>query len=107
MVLRQPFGVRVLNSENASRLLLSGGFDRSGVPLLEKAFDQVLDGDVVLDLGELTFMDGAAWLAVMENRERVQDSGRRMWILNAVGDVRQIFARTETEHLLAESAMSR
>ena len=58
--------------------------------------------DIVLDLDGLTFMDGAAWLAVMAHEHRARDHGHDLRLVNAPSPVRRIFRDTETEHLLAD-----
>ena len=63
-------------------------------------------GNVVMDLDGLTFMDGAAWLAVMAWEHRVRDWGRDLRVVNVPGRIRRIFELTETEYLLAEAVAS-
>lgn len=104
MVPTKRFSVHVGDSNGAAHLLLTGRFDRSARPAVEEAFVQVPHRNIVLDLDGLTFMDGAAWLAVMDFQHRVEDAGHELTIVNVRGPVREIFARTETEHLLAGSA---
>ncbi len=59
--------------------------------------------DIVLDLGDLSFMDGAAWLAVMSYEHRVRAWGRSLHLVNVFGEIRRIFESTETEYLLTRA----
>ena len=98
----QDFSIRVGSCSGAAHLRLSGRFDAVALPALDAAMDQARDRDVLLDLGGLTFMDGAAWLAVMAFEHRVRDWGSSLWVVNVRGRIRKIFELTETEYLLAE-----
>jgi len=98
-----PFSVGVEDSNGATHLRLSGRFDASALPSLEDAIGAVPHRDVVLDLAALTFMDGAAWIAVTRLENRVQDWGNELRLVNARGRIRTIFELTGTEHLLSEA----
>jgi anti-anti-sigma factor len=98
-----PFSVGVEDSNGATHLRLSGRFDASALPALDDALSGVPHRDVVLDLAALTFMDGAAWIAVTRLENRVQDWGKDLRLVNARGRIRTIFERTGTEHLLSEA----
>lgn len=97
------FSVRVDDSNGAAHLLLSGRFDASALPALDDALSGVPHRDVVLDLAALTFIDGAAWIAVTRLENRVRDWGKDLRLVNAHGRVRTIFELTGTEHLLSEA----
>ena len=72
------------------------------LPAFDGVIRKVARRDIVMDLGGLTFMDGAAWLAVMALEHRVRDWGSRLRVVNVRGRIRKIFELTETEYLLAE-----
>jgi anti-anti-sigma factor len=97
------FSVRVDDSNGATHLRLSGRFDASALHALDDAISAVPHRDVVLDLAALTFMDGAAWIAVTRLENRVQDWGNELRLVNAQGRIRTIFELTGTEHLLSEA----
>lgn len=98
------FTVRVDSSDDAVHLVLEGRFDAEVVPVLDDAIGAAWHRDVVLDLDGLTFMNGAAWLAVMACEHRVRDWGRDFRVANAGEDIRVIFQVTETDYLLSEGA---
>ena len=92
---------------DAADLRLGGRFDISTSPAFHDVFEALHGRDVAIDLRDLTFMDGAAWLDVMDLDGRVRDWGRRFTVLNVPSRIREMFVATQTEHLLAESASSR
>lgn len=98
----RPFSIRVGERSEAAHLRLSGRFDAAAIPTLDAVADRVGDRDVLMDLGGVTFMDGAAWLAVMALEHRVRDRGAALRVLDVRGPIRKIFERTETEYLLTE-----
>jgi anti-anti-sigma factor len=87
----------------AARLRLAGRFDAVALSALDEVIRETRDRDVVMDLGGLTFIDGAAWLAVMAFERRVRDWGGAFRVVNVHGRIRKIFELTQTEYLLAES----
>jgi anti-anti-sigma factor len=94
--------IRVRDRSDAMVLRLAGRFDMLALPAFDGAIRKVARRDIVMDLGGLTFMDGAAWLAVMAFEHRVRDWGSRLRVVNVRGRIRKIFELTETEYLLAE-----
>jgi len=94
------FSVQIELGSDAIRIALEGEFDGSALPTIEDALVQAGDRDIVLDLDGLTFMDGAAWLAVMAHEHRVRDQGHDLRLVNVPTPVRRIFRDTKTEHLL-------
>jgi len=98
----EPFSVHVERSGGVARLRLSGRFDSVAVPELDWLIDEMHSPDIVMDLGEVTFMNGAAWLAVMDVEHRAIDRGKRVRLVNTPEPIRRIFELTETEHLLSD-----
>ncbi|MGZ5353020.1 MAG: hypothetical protein ACXWYN_08960, partial [Actinomycetota bacterium] len=54
------------------------------LPRLERAVPDARDRDVVVDLGGLSSMDGAAWLWVLALEERVRAWGRSFRLVNGL-----------------------
>lgn len=98
----ESFSIRVGERSGAAHLRLRGRFDVVALPALDDVMSRARDRDVLMDLDGLTFMDGAAWLAVMAFEHRVRDWGRDFRVVNVRGRIRKIFELTETEYLLAE-----
>jgi anti-anti-sigma factor len=102
----EAFSVRVEPCNGAAHLRLSGRFDVVAV----RAFDDLIGVtqklDVVMDLRDVTFMDGAAWLAVMDFEHRAHDWGKEVRLIETPSHVRRIFELTATEYLLSDTERS-
>ena len=96
------FSVDLERMNGAAHLRLVGRFDIAAIPALDDVIGEVRRRDVVLDLGAVTFMDSAAWLAVMAYEHRVHDWGMKFRLVNAPAHIRRIFELTATEYLLTE-----
>ena len=103
LVPSETFSVRVESSNGAAHLRLSGRFDLAAVPSLDDLVGETRRLDVVMDLGEVTFMDGAAWLAVMDFENRAHDWGKELRLVNPPAHVRRIFELTSSDHLIADT----
>lgn len=97
------FSVRIESLNGVARLHLSGRFDVAGIPALDELIGQTQRRDVVMDLGDITFLDGAAWLAVMDFEHRARDWGKALRLVNTPERIRRIFELTATEYLLSET----
>jgi hypothetical protein len=75
--LSDTFSVELERSNGATHLRLAGRFDIAATALLDDAIAVIRRRDVVLDLEAVTFMDGAAWLAIMAYEHRVHDWGMK------------------------------
>ena len=53
--------------------------------MLDDAIAVIRRRDVILDLEAVTFMDGAAWLAIMAYEHRVHDWGMKFRLVRAGG----------------------
>jgi anti-anti-sigma factor len=103
LVPSEAFSVRVESSNGAVHLRLSGRFDLAAVSSLDDLIGETQRLDVVMDLGDITFMDGAAWLAVMDFEHRAHDWGKEVRLINTPSHVRRIFELTATEYLLSDT----
>ena len=103
LVPSEVFSVRVESSNGAAHLRLSGRFDLAAVSSLDDLIGETRRLDVVMDLGDVTFMDGAAWLAVMDFEHRAHDWGKEVRLVNAPSHVRRIFELTATGYLLSDT----
>jgi anti-anti-sigma factor len=100
------FSVRVVPCNGAAHLRLSGRFDVSAVRALDDLIGVTQRLDVVMDLRDVTFMDGAAWLAVMDFEHRAHDWGKELRLIETPSHVRRIFELTATEYLLSDTERS-
>ena len=103
LVPSEAFSVRVESSNGAAHLRLSGRFDLAAISSLDDLIGETQRLDVVMDLGDVTFMDGAAWLAVMDFEHRAHDWGKELRLVNTPAPVRRIFELTASDHLLSDA----
>ena len=102
LVPSEAFSVLVEPSNGTAHLRLSGRFDVAAVRALDDLIGVTQRLDVVMDVGDVTFMDGAAWLAVMDFEHRAHDWGKELRLVNTPSHVRRIFELTATEYLLSD-----
>jgi hypothetical protein len=55
----------------------------------------------------VTFMDSAAWLAIMAYEHRVHDWGMKFRLVHVPANIRRIFEVTGTEYLFSEAVGAR
>jgi len=103
LVPTEAFSVRVESSNGAAHLRLCGRFDLAAVSSLDDLIGETQRLDVVMDLRDVTFMDSAAWLAVMDFEHRAHDWGKELRLVNTPAPVRRIFELTATDHLIADT----
>jgi anti-anti-sigma factor len=97
------FSIRLEPSNGVVHLHLSGRFDLAAVRAFDGVFAHTHALDVVVDLEEVTFMDGAAWLAVMDLEHRALDGGKEVRLVNVPQPLRRIFDLTATGYLLSDA----
>jgi anti-anti-sigma factor len=84
---------------------LVGEFDLAGVPTLEKDLAPVESNGVraiLLDLRELTFLDGSAVHALVAAKRRAKANGHQLVVVGADSSSRRLFELTRTQFLLDE-----
>jgi len=106
LVPSEAFSVLVEPSNGAAHLRLSGRFDVAAVGALDDLIGDTQRLDVVMDFGDVTFMDGAAWLSVMDFEHRAHDWGKEVRLVNTPPHVRRIFELTATDYLLSDTDRS-
>jgi anti-anti-sigma factor len=80
----QRFRVDVEDSDVTTVLRPTGRLDAANLPRLERFVPDTGDRDVVVDLGGLSYMDGAAWLWVLGLEERGRAWGRSFRLVNGL-----------------------
>ena len=96
------FSVELERLNDATHLRLAGRFDVAATPLLDETIGVIRRRDVILDLDAVTFMDGAAWLAIMATNIASTTGGMKFRLAHVPANIRRIFEVTGTEHLLSE-----
>ncbi len=88
----------------ATVLAVSGELDLASVDTLEHAIDTIRATDsklVVLDLGELEFMDVAGLRAVLRSDQRLRERGQRLAVAAPAPGVRRLLALTGQDDALS------
>jgi anti-anti-sigma factor len=81
----ETFSVLIEESNDVLRLHLIGWLDAAAVPALYQAVARAAGSrEVVLDIEDLTFVDGAGWLGVIGCEQRVATRGGRLRIENGI-----------------------
>jgi anti-anti-sigma factor len=84
------------------RLTLSGELDRSNLKALDDAFATAEKRvkRIVIDMGELTFIDGGGLRAIQQAGERARSNGHELVIENPSPWVRQLLELCELDREL-------
>ena len=86
----ESFSLLVQESNDALRVFLSGWFDAAAVPGLYQTVARSGSRDVVLDIEDLEFIDGAGWLGVIGCERRVASRGGRLRIDNGIRKILEL-----------------
>ncbi len=101
------FAVRGEHQNGVVRLFASGELDISTAPLLEEwlaAVEQLQPTKILVDFGDLRFMDSTGLKALLHAHRQATGSGRAFVVVNGREGVRSVFELTRTEHLIDSSA---
>lgn len=99
------FTTRTEWRNRVANVALVGEFDLAGVPTLEKDLAPVESNGVraiLLDLRELTFLDGSAVHALVAAKRRAKANGHQLVVVGADPSSRRLFELTRTQFLLDE-----
>ena len=98
-VLGEPFSASVSSAGNGARLIvLSGEIDLAVVDELRLLL--AADGNVVVDLSAVTFIDSSGIAALLAAHRRQQTSGHSLWVQGAHGPVSRVLEITGTDTVL-------
>jgi anti-anti-sigma factor len=86
----ESFSVLVQESKDALHVFLGGWLDAAAVPGLYQAVARSGSRDVVLDIEDLEFIDGAGWLGVIGCEQRVASRGGRLRIDNGIRKILEL-----------------
>jgi anti-anti-sigma factor len=81
-------------------IALAGEFDLAGVEKFEAAFAKLeagAPGTLVVDLGELNFMDSSGLRSLVMADQRARKAGRRLAIVPGPPAVRRVFEITQLD----------
>jgi anti-sigma B factor antagonist len=83
----------------ATVVRLRGELDASTNPQLERALRDVPDGEVVLDLSELSFLDSAGLTALVRFRNRRSGAYRSVVLRNPAPQIRRLLSISGLDRL--------
>lgn len=88
----QLFNVRVDTTGGEAVVALSGELDLSGIEALDDAFAGVDPSAtaIVIDVGQLTFMDSSGLGAIVRAKQKADAAGQRLEVRGATGAVRRL-----------------
>ena len=102
------FSTRIESRNGVASLVLAGELDIATVPILEEDLAPI-EGNgfaaIVLDLRELTFLDGSAVHALLAAKQRGKANGHRLVVVGAGQASRRLFDLTNTQFLLDEGGL--
>lgn len=90
----ENFSVLIEESDSVLHLYLTGWLDAAAVPALLHAVAGAGSREVVLDIGGLTFIDGAGWLGVISCEQRVANRGGRLRIDHGIQKILELASDT-------------
>jgi anti-sigma B factor antagonist len=94
-VLPPPFACSCTNGGlDAARVYVGGELDIATTPQLERTLSQTQARLVVLDLGELAFIDSCGIHAIIDAGTRARRAGRRLVLVRVPANVERMFTLT-------------
>jgi anti-sigma B factor antagonist len=103
----QAFEVRTIKEGTSRRLALSGELDLSSADQLEEAIRQAELGgaaEIVVDLGDLEFMDSTGLSVLLSAHDRSRDDGQRLSFKSSRHEaVTKLLELTNTKEILDPS----
>jgi anti-sigma B factor antagonist len=94
--------IHVHEENGVSTVALRGELDLWETETVQKAVAAISNGDVALDLSDLTFLDAAGVSAILAARRIVTERGSRFTIMGAKSLVRTVFEVTDLARLLGD-----
>jgi anti-sigma B factor antagonist len=92
----EPLGVRLERDGDSALVAVEGEVDIATAPTLRASILEALDGagQLILDLGRVTFLDSTGLTVLMGAFKRCRNDGIRFSIARPQARVRQVFAQT-------------
>ena len=99
-VLPEQFSLTQEVENGGVRIRLRGELDLAGAPLLASELHRAMGQAIILDLGELSFIDVAGLRAVLSAERQAKDEHQALIVLDGSAPVRRLFQLTGNEGLL-------
>jgi anti-sigma B factor antagonist len=100
---RPPLEIVVRRGIGRTQVVVAGELDGSTAPILRERLVQVtanLDGDLVLDIGLLTFVDSTGLALFVAQHKRLQSTGSHLIIVSPRPMARRLFEITGLTQVL-------
>jgi anti-sigma B factor antagonist len=100
---KSHLSIEVREQERTTVLALAGELDMASNPQLEEAIDGVVASDsqlVVLDLGDLRFMDVSSLRVLVASHQLAERSGKRLVLANIGEQTRRLMTLTRVIDVL-------
>jgi len=105
----RPFGIEVIPGREAVRVCPCGEVDIATVGLLRERVDDLESSGfarLVLDLGEVTFLDLTGARLIVELAESARANGCELVVIEGCAEVRHAFERTGLRPLVPLAAVA-
>lgn len=99
----QPFTCEVVIAEQRALVRPAGELDLATVPTLEAHLERLASAgqrEIVVDLGELTFIDSSGLHLLMKWSKTATDEGFAFFLIPGRPAVQRVFSLAGVEHLL-------
>jgi len=103
LALESQLSIGVREQAGSTVLVVRGELDIASNPQLEEALERVFGSGaelVVLDLGELQFMDVTAVRVLVGADQQARQSGKRLVLVNVGGQIRRLLTLTKVIDVL-------
>lgn len=100
-----PFGIELTGTADHQVVRLHGELDLAYAAPVRAALAGVAGAEVVVDLGDLRFIDACGLSALLAARREMAEQGRRLVLTGAGAQVRRVFELTGLGQLLADEEL--
>jgi anti-sigma B factor antagonist len=99
-----PLQVFVSHKTDRTHMILIGELDLAGAPLLVEQLRDISahhDGDLVIDIGLLTFLDSTGLSVLISQHKKLQDQGHTLTIYSPTPSARRLLEITGLTEVLS------
>jgi anti-sigma B factor antagonist len=99
-----PLQVLVSQLKDQARVVLTGELDGATAPFLVRTLvdvDATLEGDMILDIGQLSFIDSTGLSVFVSQHKKLEAKGQKLVIYAPSAMARRLFQITGLEQVLA------
>jgi anti-anti-sigma factor len=96
MAMYEQLSIKITPHVHATVLAPSGDLDILTAPQFAEALDRV-EGDVVIDLRDVTFLDGRGLRLILDRSARAREHGRTLSVVRGGPAVHRVFELTRAD----------